>query len=69
MAYWTRNEDEKWKLERFKIQSFDPNPLLNERFSETLEKLRAIPNNGWSDVPDPLEELRQIRHGEDGTTQ
>lgn len=69
MAYWTRNEEEKWKLERFRIQSFDPKPLSNESFSETLERLRAIPNNGWSDVPDPLEELRQIRHGEDGTTQ
>ncbi|MFZ0286352.1 MAG: hypothetical protein WAL32_14075 [Terriglobales bacterium] len=69
MAYWTRDEDEKWHLERFRIQSFDPQPLSDDGFSKTLEKLRAIPDNGWSGVPDPLEELRQIRHGGDGTTQ
>ena len=34
-----------------------------------LERLRAIPENGWTDVDDPLAELRKIRHGEENTTQ
>jgi hypothetical protein len=69
MAYWVRNEEGKWHLDKFKIQSFDTKPLSDESFSTTLERLRAIPENGWTDVDDPLAELRKIRHGEENTTQ
>lgn len=31
---------------------------------EDIEALRAIPC-GWKDIPDPLAELRKIRHGYD----
>jgi hypothetical protein len=31
---------------------------------EAMEALRAIPG-GWKDIPDPLAELRKIRHGYD----
>jgi|SRR5580658_499457 hypothetical protein len=65
MAYWTRDEEGKWHLDNFKIQSFDPEPLRGERFTDTLERLRQIPDNGWTGVKDPLGELRKIRHGED----
>jgi hypothetical protein len=65
MAYWARDEEGRWILTKFKIQSFDPEPLRGDSFSETLERLRKIPENGWSDVQDPLAELRRIRHGED----
>jgi hypothetical protein len=54
-----------WKLERFRIQSYDPQPLGGDSLAETIEKLKAIPGNGWNEIDDPLEELRKIRHGED----
>ena len=58
-------EDGQWRLEKFRIQSYDPEPLLNERLSDTIEKLRAIPGNEWNELADPLEELHKLRHGED----
>ena len=58
-------EDGKWRLEKFRIQSYDPEPLVNERLSETIEKLKAIPGNEWNDLADPLGELHKMRHGED----
>ncbi len=54
-----------WKLDRFKIHSYDPQPLADDSFSVTLEKLRAVPGNEWNEIDDPLEELRKLRHGED----
>jgi len=54
-----------WKLERFRIQSYDPEPFAEEELSETIEKLRAIPGSEWNELDDPLEELRKLRHGED----
>lgn len=58
-------EDGNWRLERFRIQSYDPEPLRDEKFSETIEKLRAIPGNEWNEITDPFEELRRLRYGED----
>jgi hypothetical protein len=54
-----------WKLERFRIQSYDHEPLAEEKLSETIEKLKAIPGSEWNELDDPLEELRKVRHGED----
>jgi hypothetical protein len=58
-------EDGKWRLDKFRIQSFDPEPLVDESLSETIDKLRAVPGNEWNELADPLEELRKLRHGED----
>jgi hypothetical protein len=69
MAYWLRDEHGTWKLDKFKIQSFDEKPLSGDSFSAMIERLRAIPDNGWTDVEDPLGELRKIRHGEENPTQ
>jgi hypothetical protein len=60
-----RREDGMWKLERFRIQSYDPEPLVEEKLSDTIEKLRAIPGSEWNEIADPLEELSRLRHGED----
>jgi hypothetical protein len=65
LATYTRGKEGVWKLEKFKIQSYDPEPLAEGSFSETIEKLKAIPGNEWNEIDDPLEELRKLRHGED----
>jgi hypothetical protein len=65
-ATYVRGKEGMWKLDHFKIQSFDPKPLSDDSFSQTIEKLKAIPGNEWSQVTDPLEELHKLRHGEDG---
>lgn len=54
-----------WKLEKFRIQSYDPEPLTGDTLSDTIEKLRAVPGSEWNELADPLEELRRMRHGED----
>ena len=67
MATYSRGKEGVWKVEHFKIQSFDPEPLSDESVSTTLDKLRAIPGSEWTEVVDPLEELQRIRHGEEET--
>jgi hypothetical protein len=64
-ATYSRGKEGEWKIDHFKIQSFDPKPLSEESFSQTIDKLRAIPGSEWSQISDPLEELRKLRHGED----
>ncbi len=63
-ATYSRGKEGAWKLDRFKIQSYDPDPLNDESFSVIMDKLRAIPGSEWNEVADPLEELRKLRHGE-----
>ena len=62
IGIWTRNEEGAWKMQKFRIQSYDPNPLSDRSILATFEELRAIPT-GWSEIDDPLEELRRLRHG------
>jgi hypothetical protein len=64
MATYYR-ENGLWRLDRFRIQSYDPEPLAGENLSDTIEKLKAIPGSEWNEIDDPLEELRRLRHGED----
>jgi hypothetical protein len=66
IATYSRGKEGLWKVENFKIQSFDPEPLSDESFSATIGKLRAIPGSEWAEMADPLEELRKLRHGEEG---
>ncbi len=58
-------ENGQWRMDRFRIQSYDPEPLVEEKLSDTIEKLRAVPGSEWNEIDDPLEELRRLRHGED----
>jgi len=69
VATYTRGKEGFWKMESFKIQSFDPEPLSDESFSRTIERLRDVPGSEWPEVADPLEELRRIRHGEENAPQ
>lgn len=69
MATYSRGKEGQWTLDKFKIQSYDPNPLGDETFSATIGKLKAVPGSEWNEMDDPLEELRKLRHGEDKTTQ
>jgi hypothetical protein len=64
IATYTRDKEGQWKIEHFKIQSFDPEPLSDETFSTTIKKLREIEGSEWPTIDDPVEELRKIRHGE-----
>jgi hypothetical protein len=65
LATYSRGKEGLWTVDRFKIQSYDPEPLSEERFSATMEKLRAIPGNEWAQMADPLNELYKLRHGEE----
>jgi hypothetical protein len=67
IATYSRGKEGVWKIDHFKIQSFDPEPLSDESFSATMERLRNIPGNEWATMADPLEELRSIRYGEEET--
>jgi hypothetical protein len=58
-------ENGNWRLDKFKIQSYAPEPLAEERLSETIQKLKAVPGSDWSELADPLGELRRLRHGEE----
>jgi hypothetical protein len=65
MATYTRGKEGMWKMDHFKIQSFDPKPLSEDTFSQTIGKLKAIPGNEWNELADPLDELHKLRHGEE----
>ncbi len=67
IATYSRGGEGKWKMENFKIQSFDETPLIDESFTETMAKLRDVEGNEWAEVADPLGELRKLRHGEEMT--
>lgn len=54
-----------WKLNKFRIQSYDPEPLAEEKLSQTIEKLKAVAGSEWNELADPLAELRKLRHGEE----
>jgi len=69
IATYSRGKEGVWKIDHFKIQSFDPEPLSDDNFSATMEKLRNVPGNEWATMSDPLQELRSIREGEEKTPQ
>jgi hypothetical protein len=65
IATWMRDTNGKWHLEKFRAQSFDPEPLINEPFGTTMETLKSLPGNKWGEVEDPFDEWRKIRHGDE----
>jgi len=69
VATYSRGKEGVWKIDHFTIQSFDSEPLSEETFSTTMERLRNIPGNEGPTMEDPLEELRSIRYGEEKTPQ
>jgi hypothetical protein len=65
LATYSRGREGLWTVDRFRIQSYDPEPLSEESFSATIEKLRGVPGNEWAQMADPLQELYKLRHGEE----
>lgn len=63
IATYVRDENAKWQLLNFEIQSYVP--LGNESISSVISDLRAIPGNEWNAMDDPLDELRRLRHGDE----
>jgi len=58
---WFRGGDGTWQLKSFKISDFD---LLDETpLGDVVARLRAVRGSGWSEVPDPVRELLEDRHG------
>ncbi len=64
IATWERDENAVWTLLEFEVQSYTA-PLGDETPSSIFTELRAVTDNDWKKINDPLDELRQIRHGED----
>jgi hypothetical protein len=62
---WTRESSGEWTLIGFNIADFDV--LNNDPLPVVIGRLRAIPNNEWATVDDPLGELVRIRKGEGNT--
>jgi hypothetical protein len=60
---WYRNEQGIWEMMFFDIQRWEP--LEASTLSDSIARLRAIPNNELRSFENPLEEMRKIRHGED----
>ncbi len=54
-----------WKLEKFRIQSYDPEPVAEEKLLDTIAKLRAVTKSEWAEMDDPFTEIRRLRHGEE----
>lgn len=45
IAYWYRYPSGHWKLERFRVENFEP--LKDVPLTEAVERLRAIPHDDW----------------------
>jgi hypothetical protein len=56
---WFRNENGRWELDSFVIQSFEP--LEDASLIEAIAALRAIEGDGWKALPDPFAACRQLR--------
>lgn len=58
---WFRGGDGTWQLKSFRINDFE---LLDETTLDgVVARLRAVRGSGWGEVPDPVRELLEERHG------
>ncbi len=64
IATWQRDENSTWTLLDFEVQSHIA-PLGSDAPGTVFSDLRAITDNDWNKLTDPLGELRRLRHGED----
>lgn len=60
---WLRLEDGTWKLQSFIVRSFEI--LSDEPLADVVAKLRKVPGNRWTDSPDPIGELLDLRGDDD----
>ena len=63
---WIRAGDGSWKLQHFRIDSFEVLP--DESLAQVVDALQAIEGSEWGNFEDPFEEARTLRagFGEDG---
>jgi hypothetical protein len=58
---WLRNDEEKWQLEEFIVNSFE---VLDEvPLGRAVDAVRAVEGNAWNEYEDPQAELRKVREG------
>ena len=60
---WKRDAKGRWLLLRFDIEDFDV--LKDAPLREVVEQLRDVRGTGWSQINDPLGELRCLREAAD----
>lgn len=48
VAYWYRDEKGKWRLDRFKVENFQP--LQDVPLTEAVNRLRTVPSEDWDDT-------------------
>jgi hypothetical protein len=58
---WRRSPGGDWTLIDFQARDFTV--LDGASVADVADRLRALPRKGWEDSPDPLAELRRLRHG------
>ena len=56
---WKRNGEGHWVLLRFDVKDFEV--LDDTPLPMVVEQLRGVPGSGWSQIDDPLAELRRLR--------
>lgn len=61
---WHRDKNGEWILDNFRISGFVI--LKDTPLSEVVTELRAVEGKGWTNLKDPLGELRKLRHGNNG---
>ena len=63
---WFRDGDGAWLLKSFKISSFEV--LDDADLDKVVGALRRVKGSTWNEVPDPVRELLEERHGRGGTS-
>lgn len=58
---WFRHGDGTWELKSFRINDFEE--LEDRPLSEVVASLRKVKGSTWREVPDPIRELLEDRHG------
>lgn len=59
MGKWVRTADHEWKMVSFDVQSHEQ--LSDDSLHDVINKLRAVPGNGWNSVENPYDYLQKLR--------
>ncbi len=57
IAYWYREGNGKWRLDRFKVENFEP--LEDVPLPEAVDRLRSIPHDDWDETITDKIKLRE----------
>lgn len=61
LGTWFREGNGTWLLKTFRINDFEV--LDDTTIDRVVAKLRSVKGSGWSEVPDPVRDLLEERHG------